>query len=364
MSKQVVAVVFGGRSSEHAISVATAGGVLAAIDRDRYEVVPIGITANGRFVAQPDDAAQFTLSDGRLPELADSDTEVIWPSEVGDRTLRATNGDGALRDLAVIDVVLPLLHGPYGEDGTVQGLFELADIPYVGSGVLASAVGTDKQYTKIVLQAAGLEVGRYQTVTLEQWRSAPDEVRERIATLGHPAFVKPARAGSSVGVSKVTDEAELAQAFDVAFAEDDKALVEAGLVGREIELAVLGSRDGSGTRVSQVAGEIVVDGDGFYDFDAKYLPDSPAHTVCPAQVTDTELVELRRVAKAAFEALDCRGLARVDVFLTADGVVVNEVNTIPGFTPISMFPMLWEASGVGYRDLITDLLEQATAARG
>lgn len=259
--------------------------------------------------------------------------------------------------------MLPLLHGPYGEDGTVQGLFELADIPYVGSGVLASAVGTDKQYTKIVLQAAGLEVGRYQTVTLEQWRSAPDEVRERIATLGHPAFVKPARAGSSVGVSKVTDEAELAQAFDVAFAEDDKALVEAGLVGREIELAVLGSRDGSGTRVSQV-GEIVVDGDGFYDFDAKYLPDSPAHTVCPAPVTDTELVELRRVAKAAFEALDCRGLARVDVFLTADGVVVNEVNTIPGFTPISMFPMLWEASGVGYRDLITDLLEQATAARG
>lgn len=364
MSKQVVAVVFGGRSSEHAISVATAGGVLAAIDRSRYEVVPVGITSTGRFVLQPDDAGRFTLTDGRLPELADSDTEVIWPSEVGDRTLRVSDGDGALRDLAEIDVVLPLLHGPYGEDGTVQGLFELADLPYVGSGVLASAVGTDKQYTKIVLAAAGLDVGRSETVSSDQWRSAPDEVRRRIQTLGHPLFVKPARAGSSVGVSKVSEDAQLEQAFETAFAEDDKALVEAGLVGREIELAVLGPRDGSGTRVSAVAGEIVVDGDGFYDFDAKYLPDSPAHTVCPARVSDAELAELRRVAATAFEALDCRGLARVDVFLTADGVVVNEVNTIPGFTPISMFPMLWQASGVTYRDLITDLIEQAVAVHG
>lgn len=359
MTKQRVAVVFGGRSSEHAISVATAGGVLGAIDRERFDVVPVGITASGRFVLQPDDAERFQLVDGRLPELAPSDTTVIWPSGTEDHHLRAIAHDGTVTDLGEIDVVLPLLHGPFGEDGTIQGLLAMADLPYVGSGVLASAVGTDKEYTKIVLEAAGIDVGRYVTVRPDEFRVAPAEVHGRAAGLGLPLFVKPARAGSSVGVSKVTSDTELDAALEIAFAEDDKALIEAGVTGREIELGVLGSLHGAGTRVSAVAGEIVVSGEGFYDFEAKYLADSPARTVCPADVTDAELAELRRVAKAAFEALDCHGLCRVDVFLTSDGVVVNEVNTIPGFTPISMFPQLWHASGLDYGDLITDLIDQA-----
>lgn len=355
MTRTRVAVVFGGRSSEHAISVATAGGVLGAIDRDRYDVVPVGITARGRFVLQPDAPDRFQLADGVLPELAPSDTEVVWPSG-GSHELRAVTPEGGLRPLGRVDVVLPLLHGPFGEDGTIQGLLAMSGLPYVGSGVMASALGTDKEFTKTVLGAAGIAVGRYAVVHRDDDRLAIDD---RIAPLGWPVFVKPARAGSSVGVSRVTRPEELDEALRVAFAEDDKALVEAAVDGREIEMAVLGSRSGSGVRVSAVAGEIVVDGDGFYDFDAKYLADSPARTVCPADVTDAELAELRDVARRAFEVLECSGLARVDVFLTAHGVVVNEINTIPGFTPISMFPMLWEASGLHYRELITDLIEQA-----
>ena len=360
-AKRTVAVVFGGRSSEHSISCATASGVLGAIDRDAYAVVPVGVTRDGRFELQEDDPDRFRLRPERLPEIIPGGLEVVWPSGADDRALRVVDGDGRVRHLADIDVVLPLLHGPWGEDGTVQGLFELAGLPFVGSGVLASAAGMDKQYTKILLEAAGLDGGDWTAVTADEWHADERAVGRRVAAYGLPVFVKPARAGSSVGVTRVDEAGDLAPALAAAFEHDSKALVEPAVDGREIELAVLGPRDGSGVRVAPHAGEILVDGDGFYDFDAKYLDNGAARTVCPADVTDAELAALRTAAAHAFTALDCRGLARVDVFLTEHGVVINEVNTMPGFTPISMFPQLWQASGVSYRDLVTDLIEQAVA---
>jgi D-alanine-D-alanine ligase len=354
--KQTVVVLFGGRSSEHAISCATAGGVLAAIDRDRFDVVPVGITREGAFTLQPDDAALFALDAETLPEVRDNGTRVRWPETAGSRELTVVEPDGGLRLLGDVDVVFPILHGRFGEDGTVQGLLELVGLPYVGAGLLASAVGMDKHFTKTVLQQAGIAVAPWRTVRRAEWAAAPEAVATDVASLGFPLFVKPARAGSSVGVSRVDTADQLAAAMEIGLAEDHKVLVEAGVVGREIECAVLGGRRGGAPRTS-VAGEIVLSDETFYDFESKYLGGAGADLVCPAPLSDDELAEMQRLAALAFSSIDGTGLARVDFFLTDEGWVVNEVNTMPGFTPISMFPACWLASGLSYPELITELVE-------
>lgn len=329
--------------------------MLRALDRERYDVIPVGITRDGAFVLEDDEPDKFPLDAAHLPEVADNGSRIQWPEPGGDRTLRVTRTDGTVHELGAIDVVLPLLHGPHGEDGTLQGYFDTLEVPYAGGGVLDSALCMDKHFMKIALQAAGIAVAPWITVRARQWAEDPDGLRTTAAELGLPLFVKPARAGSSVGVSKVTDLAEFDEAMRVALAEDDKVLVETGVVGREIEVAILESADGA--RAS-VPGEIVLTSRGFYDFEGKYLGGDGVDVVCPAVLTPAEVAAIQDIGIRAFEAVDGRGLARVDMFLTTEGtLVVNELNTMPGFTPISMFPKCWIASGLSYRDLITELIE-------
>ncbi|WP_309615712.1 D-alanine--D-alanine ligase family protein [Salinibacterium sp.] len=355
MPRLTVALLFGGRSSEHTISCATAGGVLSAIDRSRYEVIPIGITRDGAFTLQPDDADLFALNPSAMPTVTDNGSRVLWPESAMTREFQVMDASGEVRSLGDVDVVFPILHGPFGEDGTVQGMLELLGLPYVGNGVLSSALGMDKHFTKTALEAAGVTVAPWVTVTPAQWAADNALWRGRAASLGLPVFVKPARAGSSVGVTKVTNAERLDAALELAFAEDGKALIEQAIVGRELECAVLSGHTGAPPRVS-VAGEIIIAGDGFYDFEAKYLDDSVAQLVCPATLTEGELAEMQRVAARAFEAIGGSGLARVDFFYTGTDFIVNELNTMPGFTPISMFPKCWAATGLPYAELIDELI--------
>lgn len=331
--------------------------MLRAIDRDRFDVIPVGITRDGAFVLEDDDPDKFALNPERLPEVVDNGTRILWPDSVRSRELRVQDADG-IRSLGDIDVVFPILHGRFGEDGTIQGFLELLDLPYVGAGLLMSAIGMDKHTTKSVLKAAGVPVVPWVTVTEAALARESDLWQRRIRALGLPAFVKPARAGSSVGVSKVSDWSELDAALATAFAEDGTVLVEQAIVGREVECGVLAGRDGAAPRVS-VAGEIVITGRDFYDFEAKYLDAAGIDLVCPAQLHSGELAEMQRVAARAFEALGGEGLARVDFFFTGTEFFVNEVNTMPGFTPISMFPKCWIATGMSYRDLISELIDLA-----
>lgn len=359
-SKITVAVVFGGRSSEHSISCATASGVLSAIDRERFEVIPLGVTRDGAFVLESDDAGRFRLDPKALPEVVDNGTRIHFPQSANSREFMVTEADGTTRSLGNVDVAFPILHGPYGEDGTIQGLFELAGLPYVGNGVLASALGMDKHFTKTVLEGAGIAVAPWVTIPQAGWNHNPELWRTRAAELGLPAFVKPARAGSSVGVSRIQSWDQLDEALAVAFAEDDRVLVEPAIVGREIECGVLGGRaDDHGNRTPRVslAGEVVVSNGGFYDFEAKYLGAAGVDLVCPASLSDAQLGHMQDIAARAFEAIGGSGLARIDFFLTDDGFVLNEINTMPGFTPISMFPRCWQESGVDYPSLITELIE-------
>ncbi|GEB95284.1 D-alanine--D-alanine ligase [Microbacterium lacticum] len=357
MDRTVVAVLFGGRSSEHSISSATAGGVLRAIDRSRFDVLPIGITRDGAFVLEDDDPDKFALRPEHLPEVVDNGTRIIWPDSVLSREVKVADATG-IRSLGDVDVVFPILHGRFGEDGTVQGFLELLDLPYVGAGLLMSAIGMDKHTTKQVLKAAGVPVVPWATLTRAELDRDRELWERRVRSLGLPVFVKPARAGSSVGVSKVSEWSELAAALETAFAEDRTVLVEQAVTGREIECGVLQGRDGAPPRVS-VAGEIVISGREFYDFDAKYLDAPGIDLVCPADLHPGELAEMQRIAARAFEAVGGEGLSRVDFFYTGTEFFVNEVNTMPGFTPISMFPTCWIASGMTYPDLISELVDLA-----
>ncbi|MFF7458706.1 D-alanine--D-alanine ligase family protein [Kitasatospora sp. NPDC008115] len=361
-AKPRVAVVFGGRSSEHAISVATAGSVLKAIDRDKYEVLPIGITHEGRWALVSDEPARMAITDGRLPsvdQVAESaEGQVSLPVGPGSREVVWSEPGTAPKVLGEVDVVFPLLHGPWGEDGTLQGLLELSGVPYVGNGVLASAVGMDKEFTKRLLASHGLGVGRYTVVRPREWETEEGRaaVRERASGLGLPLFVKPCRAGSSMGITKVKDLSDLDAAIEEARRHDPKLIIEAGVSGREIECAVLESEDGP--RASVPAEILVGGGYEFYDFEAKYIDSSEVRI--PAELSAEETAEIRRQAVAAFEALGCEGLARVDFFLLDDGGwMVNEVNTMPGFTPISAYPKMWQASGLSYPELIDRLLQAA-----
>jgi D-alanine-D-alanine ligase len=337
-----VAVIFGGRSSEHAISCVTAGSVLGALDPERYDVVPIGITLEGRWVLS--DSRALQMRGRELPAVSSSGTSVVLP---GDPTALPA-------ELAQVDVVFPLLHGPYGEDGTIQGLLELAGVPYVGSGVFASAAAMDKHQMKRLLREAGLSVAPY--VVVRAGRPIPAEVED----LGRPVFVKPARGGSSIGISKVTDRAGLEAALDEAHQHDPKALVEAAVIGREIECGVLAGVDGSPPEASLPAEIRVAPGAEFYDFEAKYMPDSGTEFDIPPKLAEETIEAIRAAAIDAFVALDCEGLARVDFFVSDGGeLIVNEVNTMPGFTPVSMYPQMWAATGVDYPTLVGRLIDDA-----
>ncbi len=360
-----VAVVFGGRSSEHAVSCATAAGVMSAIDRDRYEIVPIGIAPDGQWVLASGDPEDLQLRPGHVPQVPTASTEVMLPLSTGSRSLTAVTPGSPSSDLGEVDVVLPLLHGPFGEDGTIQGLLELADIPYVGSGVLSSAVMMDKHYMKIVFAAAGLPVGPYEVITDRQWTADPQECLDRVGRLEWPVFVKPARAGSSVGITRVTEPEDLAAAVEAAREHDPKVVVEAAIFGREIECGILAGAGTAPHRASELGEIVVTHGHEFYDFEAKYLADGDdVRLSCPADLPAAARDRIRAMALEAFEAAGCEGLARVDFFYTQAGeIIVNEINTMPGFTPHSMYPQMWAASGVSYPELITELLELARGRR-
>jgi len=355
-----VAVVFGGRSSEHAISCISAGSVINALDPERYEVIPVGITTDGRWVLESNENGRLALGPaGELPSVT-GDREVALSPEA-DLVVTAP-GEVPTR-LGEVDVVFPVMHGPWGQDGTLQGLLELSGVRYVGAGVLASAVGTDKMYMKLLFAAQGLPVLPWVLVRPGAWERDPAAVTEAVDSLGYPVFVKPARAGSSFGISRVDDAGGLADAIAEAQRFDPKVLVEAGAIGaREVEVGVLQGLDGAEPETSAIA-EITVDpAHAFYDFEAKYLPEQNTGLKVPADLPDEVAAEVRRLAVEAFAALDVEGLARVDFFVFDDGrVVLNEVETMPGFTATSMFPRMWAASGLDYPALLDRLVGLALA---
>lgn len=337
-----LAVVFGGRSSEHGISCLSAASILEQVDRSTYDVVAVGISSEGHWREESDDPDRWRRVGDRLPEVS-GDPES--PTDL----------------LAGVDVVFPVLHGSYGEDGALQGMMEMLAMPYVGSGVVASAVSMDKVLAKIVLGASRLEVGSFVDVTGEVWGRDRDLVEKRVAQLSWPVFVKPARAGSSFGISKVKRSEDLAEAVSTALRHDSKVIIEKAVEdAREIEVGVL-SGGGGPPRVSVPAEIVIAEGHEFYDFDAKYI-DGRSELIIPAELAPPVADSVARMAARAFEAVGCSGLARVDFFVSADGhVIVNELNTMPGFTATSGFPRMWQASGIGYGQLIDFLIEQALA---
>ena len=359
--KPRVAIVFGGRSSEHVISCSTAGSVLAAIDREKYDVVPIGIAQDGRWVLESGDPERLRIeSADKLPHVDGSLPGVALERTAAATDLVVSEPAQPPRTLGEVDVVFPVLHGPWGEDGTIQGMFEMAGVRYVGAGVLASAVSMDKAYMKVVLAGAGVPLMPSTVITAREWRDDAESCRKRVAQLGYPAFVKPARGGSSFGISKAHDASELDEAIAVAQREDPKVIVEAYAAGgREIECGVLGSVDGPPE--TSLPAELKVGGDHeFYDFEAKYLPEQGTELDVPADLPDEVIAEIRALAAQVFEAVGCEGLARVDFFYMPDGsLVVNEINTMPGFTPTSMYPRMWEACGVSYPELVDRLIALA-----
>jgi D-alanine-D-alanine ligase len=382
-----VAVVFGGRGPEHAVSCMGGANVLRSIDRTRYDVVPIGITTEGNWVQVADAPERLAVRDGRLPSVeavAEPGSEIVpWAGSGGSGLTVADGGAASPAGLVAspaariphlfseVDVVLPVLHGPWGEDGTIQGLLELAGVPYVGAGVLASAVSMDKEYMKLIFAAKGLPIGPFVVVRERDWPVVEGDVRsvegkrvlDDIADLGWPLFVKPARGGSSLGTSKARDIAELHAAIEVARQYDPKVLVEQAIAGAEVEVSVLQGLDGAAPDTS-LPGQILIDGgEDFYDFEAKYLDPSGGIAI-PAPIPDSAIAEVRRLAAAAFEAVSGEGLARVDFFYTPQGeLILNEINTMPGLSPTSYWQRMWEATGRTFPDLIEQLIQTALTRR-
>jgi D-alanine-D-alanine ligase len=374
MANKRIVVMYGGKADEHSISCISTAGVLRALDAEKFEAIPIGITKTGQWIVGGEDPRGWNMSEG-MPTVrkTDSAKDVVLDVALGRDGFFARETDGTLTSLGHVDAVLPVLHGPYGEDGTIQGLFEMMNVPYVGCGVFASAACMDKHYTKVLLAAAGIPVAPGITLDARDYDAASAFAANgetmlaavRDVGLRYPLFVKPSRAGSSFGVTKVEhegDAAELAAAVFEASHHDWRVLVEQGIDAREIECAVLCPKAGDEPRASW-PGEIVLDkraegDDQFYDFDSKYMDAEASHVEVPAALPQETLELVRETAKKAFKAVDGAGLSRVDTFVTADGrVMVNEINTMPGFTPISMYPKAWDATGVNYTDLITTLIE-------
>lgn len=347
-----VAVVYGGRSSEHEVALESAKCVLDNLDPERFEVLPIAIDKQGVWHAQ--NLKQLQASETKALPL-DASGESVTLVHASDFSAALTSSGGS----AAIDVVFPVMHGPLCEDGSIQGLFELADVAYVGSGVLGSAVCMDKDVAKRLVRDAGLPTVEYVPVKRAEWQTRREASLAKIAKIGYPCFVKPASLGSSVGVARIADESALSAALEVAFRYDEKALVERAVHAREIELAVLSALDGGPPEVS-VAGEIIPKG-GFYSYEHKYLYPDGAALAIPAQLTPEQAARAQHIAREAFMALECDGMARIDLFLDRDSgeLLFNEANTIPGFTTISMYPKLWEASGLPYRALLARLIDLA-----
>ncbi len=356
-----IGVVFGGRSAEHDVSLRSAITIMSALDPDRFEAVPIGITRSGQWLSGGDPMQALTAASPMF-HLGEGE-EASTVSLDGDQTMSLVASAGSQASESVpggfaegIDVVIPVLHGPMGEDGTIQGMLELAGVPYVGSGVLGSSVAMDKAMTKTILDQVGIPQLPWLLVTRTAWRSDPAGESARIAdALGFPCFVKPANLGSSVGISKVKSPEDLAAAMDLAAHHDRRIVVEKGINAREIELAVLGNE----SPIASVAGEVVPHGE-FYDYEAKYIDDT-AELLIPASLDDSVLQRLQAIAVDTFVALDLAGMARVDFFVERETgrIFLNEVNTIPGFTSISMYPMLWAASGLPLADLVERLVQLA-----
>ncbi|MGP9650332.1 D-alanine--D-alanine ligase family protein [Glutamicibacter sp. 287] len=358
--KPRVLLLFGGRSSEHSVSCVTAAGVMQEIDKDRFDVIPVGITRDGAWTLVDEDSSGWTLSSGKLPEIAVADKPVHLSND-SERTTLLHYSDSQIMDLGQIDVVFPLLHGPFGEDGSIQGMLEMSGVAYVGSGIAASAMGMDKHFMKVVFENAGFNVGPYEVITNKQWLRDSEAALARCEKLQYPLFVKPARAGSSVGITKVDEPSDLRAAIDAARLEDPKVIVEQGISGREIECGVLEGRHSEPARAS-MPGEIAVaeNGHTFYDFEAKYVDGTAAKLSCPAVLSDEATASIRELAVNAFDAIDAEGLSRVDFFYTPDGQwIINEINTMPGFTPSSMYPQMWDKTGIGYSALIDELIALA-----
>ena len=377
-----VAVVFGGRGPEHSISCLGGGNVLRTIDRDKYEVIPIGITRDGNWLEVSDDPGKLAITGGELPSVesvSKPDAHVVPWAYQGDSAIVASAPGHIPHVLGDVDLVLPVLHGPFGEDGTIQGLLELAGVPYVGAGVLASAVSMDKEYMKLIFGARGLPVGPHVVVRERDWPAAyqpstgqpsegqPSEgqrrVAEQIEGLGWPLFVKPARGGSSLGTSKAGNPGELVDAIALARQFDPKVLVETAITAREIEVAVLEGLDGTPPDTS-LPGELRLDGgESFYDFEAKYL-DEASGMLIPAPIPARDIERIRELAAAAFTAVSAEGLARVDFFYRPDGeILVNEINTFPGMSPTSYFQKMWEATGLPFAQVIDRLLQTALSRK-
>ena len=373
MAKKRIVVLYGGKADEHPISCISTAGVLKAMDTERFEPIPVGITKSGQWIVNGEDPRGWDLSGDALPEVKvtpESRPVLLDVSRGCDGFL--VGGD-TVESLGHIDAVLPVLHGPYGEDGTIQGLLEMMNVPYVGCGVLASAACMDKHYTKVLLNAAGIATAPGITLDARSFDASDGFASDAAAIMAeveaaglrYPLFVKPSRAGSSFGVTKVEregDAAELAAAVFEASHHDWRVLIEQGIDAREIECAVLCAKPGDEPKASW-PGEIVLDrredgGDQFYDFDSKYMDSSASHVEVPANLPEETLQRVRETAIKAFKAVDGMGLSRVDSFVTADGaIMINEINTMPGFTPISMYPKAWDATGLSYTDLITTLIE-------
>jgi D-alanine-D-alanine ligase len=348
MSKKIrVAILFGGKSAEHEVSLQSAKNIIHAIDRNKYEVFLIGIDHDGKWYLN--DASHFLLhaENPKLISLAKSSENLaLIPGEETGQMLSVAKS----ASIGKIDVVFPVLHGPFGEDGTVQGLLKLADIPFVGAGVLGSAVGMDKDVMKRLLRDAGIPQAKFMT-----FRNRKNIVYSKIEKmLGIPCFVKPANLGSSVGITKAHDESEFKHAVEKAFRYDNKILIEEYIAGREIECSVLGNEN----PIASVAGEIIAQHE-FYDYNAKYIDEHGAVFEIPARLDQPIVKEIQELAIRSFKILCCEGMARVDFFLKDDNIYVNELNTIPGFTRISMYPKLWQASGISYGDLIDQLIQLA-----
>lgn len=358
-----VAVVFGGASEEHSVSCLTAHGVLQALDPERYDVIGVGITRSGRWIVVPaEQMAQLTITDRQMPQLSeDAADAMLLPGRSGGELVRRERAGDGVAAIGPVDVAFSLLHGPFGEDGTIQGLFEMMGTRYVGAGVLASAAGMDKHYTKTIFASAGLPVGRYAVITGPEWQRDPEKALKAVAELEFPMYVKPARNGSSIGISKASDQAELEAAIQTAHQFDPKVVIEEGFAGaRELECGVLQSANGDLPQVSAIAEIRMHNESGFYDFDAKYLPEEQVDLDVPADLDSDTAAQMQALAARAFESIGCEGLARVDFFLTADGkLILNEINTMPGFTQTSMFPRVWAASGLDYPALIDRLIQLA-----
>jgi D-alanine-D-alanine ligase len=361
VTKRRVVVLFGGRSAEHEISCISARSVIDALDPETNDVIPVGITREGRWRVLPG-PPRLPSETGRLPQVDTEETPADRvPASVADivaegvglgRSGELVAGDSRTR----VDVVFPVLHGPSGEDGATQGVLELAGVPFVGAGVLGSALGMDKAVQKVLFAAAGLPVVPHEVVREPDWHEDREGVAARAEALGYPVFTKPATLGSSVGISKVHDAGELDAGMHEAFRFGRKAVIERGLEGvREIECAVLGNDD----PVASVAGEIAPQGHEFYDYEAKYLDEHGAQLLIPADLSPDVMERVQRMSVAAFRAIESWGMARVDFFLLGEDLWVNEINTIPGFTSISMYPKLWEASGLTYGSLIERLIDLA-----